>query len=218
MTDDDFDDFDDLLDITQDDVPAPVKAEAAPVVVDAPKATPRRRGPNKPKTLDPVDEDPLDAEIRALEAKVQEPDFEEVGGDSPEVAAKRERIKDLQDKLAAKGANAAENAPPVFVQATGPGKRILIHFEVDGFTALGALWYRGQELEFTVGSPAYEQTKDTTGASWLDLADDRRAQIARWGQVMFSPGPFAGRPGETFDDEVAREDARRGRAVPVIRH
>lgn len=212
---DDFDDFDDLLADTQDDVPVPV-VEKAPVV-EEPKSTPRRRGPNKPKVAAPVDEDPLDAEIRALEAKVQEPDFEEVEEDTPEVAAKKQRIKDLQDQLARKATHAVDDAPPVYVLATGGGERILIHFEVDGFTALGTTWYRGQELEFVVGSDAYEQTKDTTGKSWLDLAGNRPAQILRWGQVMFDLGPFTPRRDEQFDDDIAREDAKRGRAVPIIR-
>jgi len=213
---DDFDDFDDLLADTQDDAPVPV-VEKAPVV-EEPKTAPRRRGPNKPKVAAPVDEDPLDAEIRALEAKVQEPDFEEVEEDAPEVAAKKQRIKDLQDQLARKATHAVDDAPLAYVLATGDGDRILIHFEVDGFTALGTSWYRGQELEFVVGSDAYKATQDRNGDSWLDLANDRPAQINRWGQVMFSPGPFTPRRDEQFDDDIAREDAKRGRAVPLVRY
>jgi hypothetical protein len=69
---------------------------------------------------------------------------------------------------------------------------ILIHVLGDGFTALGQIWFLGQELEFTRGSKAYQDTLDRYGRSWLDL--DENEQIERYGQVMFRRGPWRGKP------------------------
>ena len=168
---------------------------------------------------EPEIEDPEDAEIRELEALVNAPlpEFEEPAPELDEVAEqKRQRIKELKDQLAKRNAMVAENAPLQYQSAEGlSGEKILIHIQHDGFVALGEVWHRGQELEFVVGSPAYNRTLDRDGNSWVSLAGDVRGQEARWGRQYLGLGPFIPRKGEAFDDEVARQDARRKRAVPL---
>lgn len=227
MTQDDIDNFDDLLGLTPDDEPIetvveePVKAapkrkytRAAPKT--APKAAPKAAA--KPAPAEVV-EDPLDAQIRMLQEQIAEPDeiVEEDDDEDPEEVAKKNLIKALQDQLTEKKTNAAENGEARLVKASGPGVKKIIHFEQDGFTGFGTLWYRGQELEYTEGGEVYKRTQDSVGDSWLDLAGDRPGQIRKWGKVYFEVGPFVSAPGEKFDDDISKEDARRGRAVPIIK-
>ena len=44
-----------------------------------------------------------------------------------------------------------------------------------------------QGEEFEVTPELYAETLDRAGNSWLDL--DESAQLARWGEVRFAPGP-----------------------------
>ena len=250
------DNFDDLLDLTQDDefvlateapadvtgvseddidamfkdddpeptpafAPAPepvVKKTRAPRTVKAALADFTEVGAEATKAkaeIAALKVDPLDAQIAEMQAAlaVPVPAFDEDPEEDPEVVAKKAMIKDLQDQLARRNSAVIENAPSKLVRAAGD--TVLIHFEVDGFIALGETWYRGQELEFEVGGEAYQATQDRNGDSWLDLVDDRAGQYKRWGKVFFESGPFIPRPGEVFQDELAATDARRGRAVPI---
>lgn len=91
---------------------------------------------------------------------------------------------------------------------------ILLHFVEDGFTADGAVWVRGQELEYHKGTAEYEQTLDRNGVSWLDLVGDEAAQMDRFGKVMFRPGPW---PYDEFEDEAAaKAERKRGRKPPKL--
>lgn len=176
-----------------------------------------------PESDVPVGEDPEDAYIRQLEETLAEPlpepaeDEVEAAPVSVEKTAKQLRIEELEDQLARRKAVELERAPVEYSKPTGKGTKILIHIVEDGFTALGTTWYRGQEIEFEVPSAEYNRTKDINGVSWVDVAGDLQEQYARWGQQYLGVGPFIARPGEKFEDAVAAEDARRGRAVPVIR-
>ncbi len=109
-----------------------------------------------------------------------------VKDDSPEQA----RIRELEDRLAQELGK--KDPEQEFEEAVAEGETILIHFVADGLTALGHIWYTGQELEFTVGSQAYKDTCDRNGRSWLTLRDDPEAQEARWGHVKFRSGPWRG--------------------------
>jgi hypothetical protein len=94
------------------------------------------------------------------------------------------------------------------------GQSVLIHIREDGFTACGRVWYRGQELEFTVGQPNWEDTKDIKGNSWVLQTESD--QLRRYGRVMFGLGPW---PGSEWDNaSAASAEARRGRAAPSIPH
>lgn len=70
-----------------------------------------------------------------------------------------------------------------------------LHFLISGFsfsTLLGFLGTatistRGQTV--TATQALLDASKDTQGASWLDLVDDPQAQTARWGHQVFARGP-----------------------------
>lgn len=113
-----------------------------------------------------------------------------------ELTPDQRRIRDLEHQLALE--RGKKDTEPELAAPPQPGDgNILIHFVEDGITALGVVWYRGQELEFEPGSPAYLDTCDRNGRSWLALADDESAQIDRWGKVKFRRGPW---PGKTLLD------------------
>ena len=67
---------------------------------------------------------------------------------------------------------------------------ITINFVADGLSALGKIWYRGQELTVTKGTDDYESTLDRDGNSWLDLTEAE--QLAYWGERKFAAGPWQG--------------------------
>ncbi len=114
-----------------------------------------------------------------------------------ELTPEQKQIRDLQDQLAKERGN--KDPDLEFEPAVENGENILIHFVADGLTALGTIWRIGQELEFTHGSPAYQDTCDRFGRSWLDLRNDEQAQIARWGEVKFRVGPW---PGKSYVDSL----------------
>lgn len=89
---------------------------------------------------------------------------------------------------------------------------IIVHILEDGFTAAGRVWYRGQELEYTVGEQSFEDTKDRLGVSWL-LYDDSD-QMRHWGRVMFRRGPWPGL--EYEDSRAASAERTRGRRPPAL--
>jgi hypothetical protein len=123
----------------------------------------------------------------------------------------QKEIRRLQDLLAKQDAKKLENLEDEEVVATGDN-RILIHLVTDRFTALGRQWYKGQEIEFEIGSVPYEDTKDRTGHSWLTLTESQ--QMDRYGEVRFRKGPW---PGKDYSDPTAseKEKARR-RAAPTM--
>lgn len=127
-------------------------------------------------------------------------------------------LKAAEDFVASETARRVLAAPAAYdnSQRGGTGQKVLFHIVLDGFTAFGQVWLRGQEIEIEVGTPAYERTKNALGVSWLDLIEDRAGQYAKWGKEYIAPGAFIPRPNEKFDDEVAREDQRRNRSVPVL--
>lgn len=225
-------DFDELLGLTQDDLPGEPEA---PVAAPAPAAPPepevkapvkrtRRSSAKAAEAPTASVLSPEAARIAELEAQLAQPApaYSEADNEEPEedpvITAQKARIKELEDQLARRNAASTENTPAKLVRATDDGERILIHFEEDGFVAFGTTWYRGQEIEVTVGSPVYERTKNRLGQTWIDMVDDRNSQLQKYGKVYFARGPFVPRKGEQFTDDLVAEDARRGRAVPLPQH
>lgn len=92
------------------------------------------------------------------------------------------------------------------------GDTVLIHVLEDGFTANGRVWYRGQEIEYVVGQPAYKDTCNIHGESWLEL--DAEGQFARFGKLMFNLGPWPG--GEYENQKALAEEKKRNRQAPAI--
>lgn len=110
-----------------------------------------------------------------------------------ELTPDQRRIRELEDRLAReigkKDPELELEVPPV----PGDSGNILIHFLEDGLTALGTVWYRGQELEVAPGSPAYRDTCDRRGWSWLELRNDEFGQVEKYKKVMFRSGPWPGK-------------------------
>jgi hypothetical protein len=144
--------------------------------------------------------------------------------------------RDRQHTEALAAARQFENAPVTYAPPPAQGESVLIHFIEDGLTAFGQVWYRGQELEIGPGHPRWERAR-----GWVLLG--RAAQIDRWGQQYFAPGPWPGRksyldgadgfeklaagrdadgnpvtfagPGEEALRQADEAERRRGRAVPA---
>jgi hypothetical protein len=106
-------------------------------------------------------------------------------------------IKRLRDMLAKESGRKDLGVPVQELKQPGDGKNIVVHVLEDGFTGLGKVWYRGEEMEFEPGGMAYKDTFNRRGESWLDLRNDEFAQAERWGKVMFRNGPW---PGKSYAD------------------
>ena len=65
---------------------------------------------------------------------------------------------------------------------------ILVHILEDGFTALGTVWYRGQEIGIKRGSNADQLSTDRNGHHWYDR--DPANQMEYYGKQMFGLGPW----------------------------
>lgn len=217
-------DLDDLLELTSDDLPLPpgdevdVPETITPVVEDVPALTPEQE------------------EILALRAQVAA--LKDAQGAEPVETPEQKEIRELRAALAAAKADPEQDfvdGPQEFDKTPSVGKEtILIHFVRDGFVACGQTWYRGQELEFVVGSLAHKQQFDINDNTWLDLADDIDAQFAKYGDQFFMSGPWRGRrwteasiPEDLdaserirYQSEVtaaAQKEQQRGRAAPIMR-
>lgn len=99
----------------------------------------------------------------------------------------------------------AVQEPETEAKAPGDGDTVTINFVEDGMTALGKVWYRGEELTITRGSEDWEKTL-SQGDSWVDL--DEAAQEARWGRRMFRLGPWTGAKYEISEELSAEEQAK----------
>ncbi len=130
-----------------------------------------------------------------------------------ELTPEQREIKLLRDRLAKSEGRKNVEPEPGELTAPGSSDNIVIHFLEDGLTALGKVWYRGDELEFEPNSQAYRDTFDRLGRSWLDLRNDEFAQADRWGKIMFRNGPW---PGKTYADgtfEPMRSDRDANQAL-----
>lgn len=192
-------DFDELT--TPVEPESEVETEEAPVV-----QTP----------ASPSAEEIQEERIRELERKLAAPllnpttDSGRPVADS-ELTPQQKRIRELEDQLAKRTAKELENRPEAY-DSTQEGESILIHFLEDGFTSQGRIWYRGQEVEFFIGSKAYEQTKNRYGRSWLE--DTEEDQYRRYGKLYWRRGGWPGH--EYTDDEAAKAERKRNRAAPVV--
>lgn len=131
-----------------------------------------------------------------------------------ELTPEQREIKFLRDQLAR--LSGKQDVEPVYEEPAQDGEVILIHFLEDGLTVNGRIMFRGEELEFVVGSQAYKDTFNKLGQSWLDLRHDEFAQIDKFnkGKIMFRAGPW---PGKTYADgtwEVLRPEKGEGTLPP----
>lgn len=121
-----------------------------------------------------------------------------------ELTPEQREIRNLQDQLAR---TRGKNLESLEEEEEFPEDGILIHILVDGFTANGKTFYRGQEIVF--GERAYAETKDRNGKSWLDLDDD--AQYDLWDDVKFRKGEWPGK--KTYEDSAASGKSIRSTAT-----
>lgn len=190
-------------------VPASGKRQPRAVPADqAPAETPVAAGA---MDWEARDETPADVEtypeiisVELVADEVAEPDL------TPE----QQEIQFLKEQIAQ--LTGVQDVLPEVDELSNPGdeNNIIIHFLEDGFSALGRVFYRGDELEFEVGSRAYQDTFDKRGKSWLQLRTDEFAQVDRWGKIMFRNGPW---PGKTYRDgtfEALRLEKGEGTVTP----
>lgn len=152
----------------------------------------------------------------ASEDLIEIPTFELVPDDEPvepELTAEQKEILRLKQQIALLS---GQDVLPDVEELKQPGdaSNILIHFLEDGFSALGRVFYRGEELEFEVGSRAYEDTFNKRGESWLDYRNDEFGQVDRWGKIFFRNGPW---PGKTYRDgtyEALKNEKGEGSVPP----
>jgi hypothetical protein len=173
----------------------------------------------------PVEETETQRKIRELQEELAAPMPEP---ETPQLSEEERLLRDLEDKAARRRAEIqSRNAPQYSAAVDDDREKILIHVLTDGFTACGQIWFRGQEIEFPIGSPEHEQQLDREGRSWLDLRDDVAGQYQRYGTQMFASGPWPGRawddfshltdPEEIRDAEMAaRAERARNRRAPLI--
>jgi hypothetical protein len=149
-----------------------------------------------------------------------------------ELSAEELAERDRQHKAALAAAAQFEQQQPDWQPSEG--EAVLIHFIADGLTAMGQVWYRGQELQIGPDHPRWPEVR-----GWITLS--RFEQVERWGEQKFDFGPWPGRryadaigsyeqltvddgkggkvryAGPTEAQLLAAEEAerRRGRAAPA---
>lgn len=169
-----------------------------------PRGVPKN-GVRRPRTVRSAEPETAGAEPTVAPGPVDVLDVDPVPTPEPEAAtsddvltADQREIKRLRDQLAReRGRKDVEPEVDQQEQQADDGDIILIHFLEDGLTVNGVIKYRGDELEFPVGSGSYRDTFNRNGVTWLDLRHDEFAQVERWGKIMFRPGPW---PGKTYAD------------------
>lgn len=109
-------------------------------------------------------------------------------------------------------------APVIPVVPPGTPNTRIIHFMEDGFTALGKIWYRGEEFVVVEGSPTWAETTNKYGVSWVDMSEDE--QYEKYGRRYFRDGPWRGKgyeaaefEGEYDPEELKKLEKRRQRAA-----
>jgi hypothetical protein len=184
----------------------PVEPPSSTIPAEAPKPV-RKAAAKKPE---PAPVDPAVAAVLAARnaAPVEAP---RPAKPAPVETPEQARIRELEHQLALQRTKEFEAAPDQEIVASGETK-LTIHFLIDGFTACGRVWMRGQELEFDIPGLPFEDTKDRNGETWL--AFDDAAQMEHYGKVYFRRGPW---PGSGYEDPAAGAAAHaRRRAAPVL--
>lgn len=127
-----------------------------------------------------------------------------------------------------------ENPVVAYAPGKAPAKAqsVIVHFLVDGISAFGQVWMRGQEIEVWPGHPRWPEAEE-----WINL--DVAGQYTRYGRQVFGNGPWPfnrsytagvgkfqhlqavsgeGAVAQPTEEELARADkleAARGRRVPM---
>lgn len=131
-----------------------------------------------------------------------------------ELSPEQKQIRQLQDQLARAQARKLDSDTAEEYESLGDGELVEFYVVVDGWTAWGHVWYRGQEFAVEVGSRAWDDTLDRNGQSYLRYVYDEFAQSQAYGEVMIRKGRW---PGKKYADGRAQAaEDRRARAAPVL--
>lgn len=172
--------------------------ENAPSPVTAPVVPPKKRGPKSKEEIRAE----IEAELRAeVEASLRE-----------ELAAEM-RAKAQEEE---KNRQAASEAKPINgLQITGDISAegaVTIHFVDDGFTILGKIWYRGEELTVVPETSQWEESMvefPKGSGSYKCFAElDEFEQEEKWGRRFFRPGLWRGKRLDEIDDETLTDSER----------
>lgn len=155
-------------------------------------AAPKKRGPKS------------QAEIRAeIEAEMRA----EV---EAQVRAEMEQKMEEERRAAELERAAASDAKPIsgFQISGRPDAEgaVTIHFVEDGFTVLGKVWYRGEELSIVPGSQQWEQCPEYRGKMFALLDEFDQEEI--WGRRFFRQGPWRGKRLTEIDDPELNDEER----------
>lgn len=112
--------------------------------------------------------------------------------------------REAAHQAALRTAAALDRAEVQYVPAEG--ETITIHFVEDGFTKFGVVWYRGQEITLGPSHPRWRDAVD-----WIMLDD--RAQMQRYGRVLFRRGPWPG--ARSYATDYERPVDREGKPLPA---
>lgn len=116
---------------------------------------------------------------------------------------KQQREIEHQQALSLNAAMDRESVPD-FQSSTGD--KIVIHFVDDGFTALGHVWLRGQQIAIGPDHPRWPDA-----IRWINMTPDE--QINTYGKQHFARGPVPRE--ETAQEQYRQVEIRRayGRAI-----
>lgn len=94
---------------------------------------------------------------------------------------------------------------------------LTVHFIEDGFTALGKVWYRGEELTIVPGTKEYDEAPRRFGKVFAEMDEFEQEEV--WGRRIFRSGPWRGKrlteiedPDMTENERAALERAEQKRA------
>jgi len=120
-----------------------------------------------------------------------------------EVAIDMDALREqIRQELLAEIASGETPVPEPVEDPTAPR---IVHILVDGFTALGKVWYRGQEITVIPVSEEWNSTVDRDGNTWLHLSPTE--QEIRYGKQVFGRGhwPYGG---FDLDDPLLTDEER----------
>lgn len=123
---------------------------------------------------------------------------------------KPEDAREAEHQQALQAAMRADAEAKVSFPVVGdPDGTLVFHVLVDGFTVLGKVHYRGEEIRVREGSDTWKLTLDANGRPFFDVGEEE--QKVRYGQVMFRAGPWphatmAGMTEDDYQSALASDD------------
>lgn len=169
---------------------------------------PKKRGPRKASEVIAETEERVRAEAAAelaeLKAQLEAANAKAQAAEAS--LSEMQKVESVEDQLKAEAVTEVDpDAPDV----------ITVNFVEDGLTALGRVWYRGEELSVKRGSREWDQLyNQRRGKSVLEFSEDE--QIARWGMRMFRPGQWQGHSYEALLQNTELSDEERADIQSIL--